>query len=249
MGILKKKSLLLVGIMVLLYNCTRGSANPDTFVINDTLQVFAQLKYSDDFDSGFENWIPEHEKEMHLSIINGALDINAPGGSTTWFKEKLRAPVMIEYEAVVVDKSGPNDRISDLNCFWMATDRENPDDFLKKSEERKGIFGNYDPMQLYYVGLGGHHNTKTRFRRYYGTGEKPLLPEHDLSDEKYLITPNAVNKIRIVVYEGIVQYYRNEQLIFDFFDPLPYSEGYFGIRTVRNHLTVNNFRVYALSKN
>ena len=248
MGTYIKNSLLLVGVMVLLFNCTRGSADSDTIIINDTLQVAVSLVFADDFDSGFENWIPEHEKEMHLSIINGTLDINAPGGSTTWFKEKLIAPVMIEYEAVVVEKDGPNDRVSDLNCFWLATDPEYPNDFFKKSKERNGIFGNYDPMQLYYVGLGGHHNTKTRFRRYDGTGEKPLLPEHDLSDEKYLITPNAVNRIRIVVYRGIVQYYRNGQLIFDFFDPHPYSEGYFGIRTVRNHMTVNNFRVYTLSQ-
>lgn len=249
MGTYTKKSLFLAGMIVLLYNCTHGSADADTIFINDTLQVAASLVFADDFDSGFENWVPEHEKEMILpSIIKGALVINAPDGSTTWFKEKLTAPVMIEYEAVVIGKGGPNDRVSDLNCFWLATDPGYPNDFFKKSKERKGIFENYDHMQLYYVGLGGHNNTKTRFRRYDGTGEKPLLPEHDLSDEKYLITPNAVNRIRIVVYHGIVQFYRNEQLIFDFFDPHPYSEGYFGIRTVRNHMTVNNFKVYSLSE-
>jgi hypothetical protein len=214
--------------------------------INDTLLLDASLIFFDNFDTGLSDWVAEHEREMHLSVVDGKMDIDAPMGSTTWFREKLEAPLMIEYDIEIIKMDGPNDRVSDLNCFWLATDPSNRDDFFKESVNRKGIFSNYDHMKLYYVGLGGHNNTRTRFRRYDGTGEKPLLAGHDLSDELYLITPNEVNSIRIIVYKNIVQYYRNGLLIFDFYDEFPHKEGYFGIRTVRNHLTVDNFKVYSL---
>jgi hypothetical protein len=98
------------------------------------------------------------------------------------------------------------------------------------------------------VGLGGHTNTKTRFRRYAGNGQKPLLPEHDLSDEVYLIVPNVPNRIRIMVYNTTIQYWRNEQLIFNVYDSSPHDSGYFAFRTVNNHLIVDNFNVYGLTK-
>lgn len=135
-----------------------------------------------------------------------------------------------------------------MNCFWLATDPKNPDNFFAKPSIRNGKFGTYDGLKLYYVGLGGHHNTKTRFRRYTGNGDKPLLPEHDLSDQIFLITPNKKNQIKIIVYENHIQYYRNEELIYDFYDEEPYSSGYFGIRTVNNHMSVDNFKIYTLKK-
>ncbi|MGF1637856.1 MAG: DUF6250 domain-containing protein [Cyclobacteriaceae bacterium] len=113
---------------------------------------------------------------------------------------------------------------------------------------RDGKFSQYDSLQLYYVGLGGHYNTKTRFRRYSGDGNKPLLPEHDLSDHETLILPNVQTKIRIIVYDQIIQYYKNGQLIFNYLDEQPYGSGHFGFRTVNNHMTIDNFKIYALKK-
>ncbi len=36
-------------------------------------------------------------------------------------------------------------------------------------------------------------------------------------------------------------------LVFDFEDPEPYHEGYFGIRTYKNHMRVDNLKVYRLT--
>lgn len=129
----------------------------------------------------------------------------------------------------------------------MAKDPENPDALFANSEKRGGKFSNYDSLRLYYMGVGGHDNSKTRFRRYTGKGDRPLLPEHDLSEPKYLIKPNKVTKIKIIAYNGIIQYYRDGQCIVDFYDPNPYSSGYFGFRTVNNHMTIDNFRVFRLT--
>lgn len=207
-----------------------------------------ELIAEDDFSSDLKSWVIEQLPGGSTSIIDGQFDIDDFTGCTAWFNQKLEGNLLIEYDALVIDKGGNNDRVSDLNCFWMAEDINNPNDFFAESEKRGGKFQNYHNLRLYYVGLGGHDNTKTRFRRYVGGGERPCLPEHDLDDAKYLITANKVNKIRLIVFDNIVQYYFNGQLVFDILDDKPYKEGYFGIRTYKNHLTIDNFKVFKLKK-
>ncbi|REE01992.1 DUF6250 domain-containing protein [Marinoscillum furvescens] len=223
--------------------------------LTDDLKVKAELIHSDDFSEGISNWKVEQMPKGSVYHKDGKLEVNDWRGCTVWFKEKLEGPIMIEYDAVVLqdttkseEEDGIYDRASDLNCFWMATDSENPDNLFANSESRSGKFTNYNSLSLYYTGMGGHFNTKTRFRRYSGNGEKPLLPEHDLSDPKYLITPNQLKQIRLVAYDGVIQYYRNGELIYDYRDPNPYTEGHFGLRTVHNHMTLDNFKVYRLTK-
>lgn len=87
-------------------------------------------------------------------------------GCTVWFKHKLNAPIQIEDDVTVNDKKEQFDRVSDFNYFLMAKDPKNPTDFFKESKNRQGIFTNYHELTQYYVGYGGHDNTKTRFRRY-----------------------------------------------------------------------------------
>jgi hypothetical protein len=128
----------------------------------------------------------------------------------------------------------------------MAIDPEHPDD-LFANRKRGGRFRNYHPLRLYYVGYGANDNTTTRFRRYPGDGTRPCLPEHDLRDKRFMHTPNRTMKIRIVVNGSKVQYFRDEECVFDFVDEHPYAEGWFGFRTVRNHLRIDRFKVYQLS--
>ena len=208
--------------------------------------VLCELITEDAFESGLDNWIIEQVPGGKVTCKHGKMDIDDASGCTVWFREKFQGNILIEYEAVVVDSGGVNDRVSDLNCFWMAMDLDHPGDFFASSEKRKGIFQNYHELKLYYVGLGGHDNSKTRFRRYAGGGERPVLPEHDLSNEAYLIQANKVNRIQLLVYKQHIQYYYNGVLVFDIEDPEPYHEGYFGIRTYKNHMRVDNLKVYRL---
>jgi hypothetical protein len=94
--------------------------------------------------------------------------------------------------------------------------------------------------------MGGHDNTKTRFRKYLGNGERPLEPQHDLDDAKYLIIPNKKNKIRIIATKESSQFYCNDSLIFDISIGNQYTSGYFGIRSYKNHLRVDNFKIMNL---
>lgn len=214
--------------------------------INDTLTAKARLVYLDAFELGFQNWKVEQMPGGTVEVDNGKMEITDVSGCTVWLTKKLEGPIMISYDAYVIDEGGPQDRVSDLNCFWMAQDREHPEDLFANSVKRGGKFSNYDSLRLYYMGVGGHDNSKTRFRRYTGNGERPLLPEHDLTDEKYLIKPNKLTQIKIIAYDGIVQYYRDGKRIIDFYDPEPYTSGHFGFRTVNNHMTLDNFKVFSL---
>ncbi len=185
-----------------------------------------------------DNWVVEQQEGGIVEFSGNTMEITDAKGCTVWFKHKLEAPIKIQYDVTVIDNGGPRDRVSDLNCFWMSNDPENPNDFFKNSDRRGGAFLNYHYLHQYYVGYGGHHNKKTRFRRYDGNLERTLLPEHDLTDPKFMITPNKNIRIELVVDENKVSYTNNGEIVFEINDPTPYSSGYFGIRTVNNHMKI-----------
>ena len=201
-----------------------------------------QIVYEDHFQS-LENWVAELEQPGTVSVRGGVLTIDVPAGCTLWFKPELSNPVRIEYEATMIAAGGPNDRVSDLNCFWMATDARSPGDFF--AARRSGKFADYNQLRAYYVGQGGNSNTTTRFRRYIGDPVlRPLLPEHDLKDPTVLLTPNAPQRISLLAQGSTIRYSNNGRLIFDFHDPQPYTRGRFGFRTTRSHVELRNIRVY-----
>jgi len=202
------------------------------------------LLFRDDFDSDLSQWVVEQVAPGTTQIQQGALDIHDVGGCTVWFKEKLSSPVLIECEVTMIQAGGANDRVSDLNVFWMATDPANPEKFFANSAKRAGLFKNYHPLRLYYVGYGANDNTSTRFRRYPGDGSRPLLPEHDLSDASLMNVPNKTIKIQLLADGGKIQFLRDGEVVFDFPDREPFREGWFGIRTLHNHMRVDAFRVY-----
>jgi hypothetical protein len=135
----------------------------------------ATLLFADDFASA-DAWVMEAEQPAARVVArDGLLDIDTPAGLTLWFKPRLTGAIQIEFEAAAVAEGGPNDQVSDLNVFWMAT---NPDGGAPMSPFRAGRFEAYNDLRTYYVGLGGNRNTTTRFRRYIGDPEqRPLLAQ------------------------------------------------------------------------
>lgn len=174
---------------------------------------------------------------------DGVLVIQDTGGCTAWWSERLVAPVEISYEVTVVMAGGKTDRVSDLNCFWMAQDPRSAAAPFAPGQARTGKFSDYDSLLTYYVGYGGNNNTTTRFRRYDGTAARPLLPEHDRREKKFLLEGNRTYRIRLVAKDGVAEYYRDGEKIFSFTDPAPLTAGWFAIRTVRSHLIVKNLKI------
>jgi hypothetical protein len=213
-----------------------------------TTQPFTlgKVLYSDDFGNDSGQWLLELESGGAVTFTHNTLDINVPAGATLWFKPTLTGPILIQYEATAIKADGPNDRVSDLNCFWMANDSRSPNDIF--ATRRSGKFADYNQLQTYYVGQGGNNNTTTRFRRYIGDPIlRPLLPQFDLKDLADMLTPNQPQLIQLVADGSTIQYYRDHKLIFDFKDNHPYTTGHFAFRTTKSHLQFRQFRVYKLN--
>ena len=192
-----------------------------------------------DIDRDLAAWRVEQTPGGSVVAREGALVIEDNGGCTVWLREKLVAPVEINYEVTVVAKGGPHDRVSDVNCFWMASDPGS----RTMPAGRSGRFADYDSLRTYYVGMGGWDNTRTRFRRYAGDATKPLLPQYDLRAKKYLLGGNATYRIRLVARDGKAEFWRNGERVFVYDDSRPLTEGWFGIRTVNSHLEIRRVTV------
>jgi hypothetical protein len=213
------------------------------------------LLFSDDFHQhqrqhqpgGLDGrWVVEAERGGTVVARDGRMEIDVPAGCTVWFKPLIEGPVEIEYEVTAVAAGGANDRVSDVNCFWMARDARSPDDLF--ATPRSGRFAEYNQLKCYYVGLGGNGNTTTRFRRYIGDPElRPLLPEHDLAGPRHLLVANRPQKIQLVAAGHAIRFRRDGRTVFEMNDPEPYTSGWFGLRTTANHMVVRRFRVYRLT--
>ena len=122
-------------------------------------------------------WKVESESpDYKVSFSGDTCEILSPKGLTLWRKEKMSGNVTIEYDACVAVEGKLGDRLSDLNCFWMASDPK-ASDIWKRMNWRNGVFVNCYSLQLYYLGYGGNYNSTTRFRRYDGN-------EAGVTDEK-----------------------------------------------------------------
>lgn len=205
-----------------------------------------RLIHRDDFRHGLGLWIIEAERPGRFEAANGVLDIDSPAGVTLWFRHRLKSPVAIEYDVTAVAAGGPNDQVSDINCFWMASDsRARTGDI--REQTRSGAFADYDALRTYYAGIGGNRNTSSRFRRYVGrAGDRPLLPQHDLSGAVDLIEPNRSYHIRLEAVGSRIALLRDGRAMFRLDDPDPYTNGHFGLRTTASHLRVRDFRVFRL---
>lgn len=205
-----------------------------------------RLIHRDDFRRGLGQWIVEAERPGRFEATDGVLDIDSPAGVTLWFRHRLVSPVAIEYVVTAVAASGANDQVSDINCFWMATDSRSPTGDIR-AWRRSGAFADYDELRTYYAGIGGNRNTSSRFRRYVGrVGDRPLLPQHDLSAAADLIEPNRAYHIRLEADGGRIALLRDGRAMFRLDDRDPYTAGHFGLRTTASHLRVRDFRVFRL---
>ncbi len=235
------KPLYLIAILLSLF--FQSVSQVSTQPVNSNLINFkkGKLLYKDDFDKNLNNWIAEipSSPNSKVSIEDKRLLIDVDGGATIWFNKKLSGNIMIEFNRKVVIANGKNDRLSDLNVFWMATDPRKVNLFT-----RKGVLSEYDSLQLYYVGFGGNTNKTTRFRKYPGNGDRILLKEY--TDKPHLLEANRDYLIRIVVYHGATRFYVDDEEWFSYDDRDPLREGYFGFRTTESRQSMDNFKVYKL---
>lgn len=201
-----------------------------------------KLLFSDDFQAALDTnrWKSEMAPlpDSRVAVSNGKLILDTKGGVTVWLNQLLSGNLVIEYKRTVIVKDGINDRLSDFNQFWMTSDPRNTNLFT-----RNGVLESYDSLLLYYIGMGGNTNKSTRFRKYEG-GERKLLQEY--TDKGHLLEANKTYSITTVVKNGLTQFYVDGELFFEWNDPNPLRQGYFGFRSTKSHQEIDDIKIYSI---
>jgi Domain of unknown function (DUF6250) len=202
-----------------------------------------QLMGSDSFETVLDTnkWFVELSPQINndVRVKNKQLVVDVANGATIWWTKKLKNKWVIEFDRTIPIAHQTNDRLSDFNVFWQATDPHSG-----KLMGRTPAFENYDSLRLYYVGFGGNTNTTTRFRKYQGTGERTLLAEY--TDSTHLLVANTTYHCRIIFKIDTMDFYINDVLFFSFKDKQPLKHGYFGFRTTQSRQLIDNFRVFQI---
>lgn len=214
-----------------------------TPALTQTGTASTTLIFEDNFENGLDSskWITEIAPQPYSRayVHNGKLFMDTKGGITLWLAIPLSGNYVIEYDRIVLLDTGVNDRVSDLNQFWAASDIRNSNLFT-----RNGVLESYDSLQLYYVGMGGNTNKTTRFRKYQGTGERTLVQEY--TDAAHLLQPNKTYHVKTIVENGTTSFWIDGERYFSYTDPTPLPKGYFGLRSTKSRQAVDNLVIYAL---
>jgi hypothetical protein len=71
-----------------------------------------------------KGWVVEAEDPAAtVNETHGVIDIDSAKGITLWSPQRLSGPTAIRFDAMAA-AGGPNDKVSDLNAFWMATEKD-----------------------------------------------------------------------------------------------------------------------------
>ncbi len=200
-----------------------------------------KILFEDQFAKPGNRWLLETQSAAPaiITMDSGRMIIDAKKDATVWLDQPLSGNMLIDCYREVWMHGGAHDRLSDMNFFWMASDPRNSTLFT-----RKGFFKEYDSLQLYYAGIGGNNNSTTRFRKYTGDGEKPILREY--TDASHLLLPNHRYHIQILIKEGLTECWIDGERVFSFQDPHPLTTGYFGFRTTKSRQVISDVVIYRL---
>lgn len=190
-------------------------------------------------------WRVESEApDYRVTFSSDTCEITAPKGLTLWRKEKMHQDMTVEYDVYVT-----NDRLSDMNCFWMASDPK-AKDIWAREKWRNGIFLRCYTLQMYYLGYGGNYNKTTRFRRYNGdeagvddASKRPAILK-EYTDAAHLLKPDHWYHVKVESKQNHTRFFIDGECIVDYFDPQPLTSGWFGFRTTLSRTRITNFKSY-----
>ncbi|MEA5404344.1 DUF6250 domain-containing protein [Arcicella sp. DC2W] len=201
-----------------------------------------KILFTEDFQGVLnpQKWVSEIEPLPNSKVytVNNKLVLDTKGGVSVWFNQKLKGNYMITFKRKFVLNGGVNDRLSDLNVFWLVEDPKNTNLFT-----RTGKFEDYDNLNMYYVGMGGNTNTTTRFRKYQD-GNRKLLAEKN--EAKYLLKANHEYQIKIIVKDNMTSFWADDEKLFEAKDEHFPIQSYFGFRSTFSHQEIWDFKVVGL---
>lgn len=249
----------------------------ETFTIGEEL-------YSTDF-SDQDNWAIQvstdnTEFAERIEVKDGILDLYMPKrGCTAWLKKKFEGPITVTYQVRCPSDTVMGDAVmvTDVNNFWHCSDPREFDAILTTTDTHyHGGFLSYHELHGYYASTGGGRNSTTRMRRYPRWVDGKDVPHIALNSNdrkpEFLIEPDAWHTIQLVAFDGIIQYIKDGQVVYEFkdgdtitvetrdkdgrrqkheetytLDKYPaYNEGYFGFRMVSTHHQYKNLKIHRL---
>jgi hypothetical protein len=200
------------------------AAPPGPVLVRDDFRTFDARRWRVEAEKG--------DPREAASVKDGSLLLDSRGGLTVWLTQPLDGHYEIAWTCTVLDEGKPGDRVSDMNMFWQA----------QVDRPRSGKLEDYDRVPMFYAGIGGNHNTTSRFRRLDGSGERRLLQEY--TDQPWLLRANHPYRVRIVVdgagtrlYVDDVQYFASRDRV---------GAGLFGLRTTLSRQRIADFTVVRL---
>lgn len=218
---------------------------------------------TDDFRHGLGRWRVESQAaDTRVEAHDGVLEVHATAGVTIWFREPFEGDYEIRFKATPVKVSFPGfpDRVSDLNFFWNASTASGEDPSVIKAD---GSLNAYNPLNLYYVGLGANGNRTTRLRRYDGSSARPQItgyadpPEVTPADDAGPLPAFArledgrpiqvrIRSLAPAADRAGLLVLANDVPVFSWRDPAPYRKGWFAFRTTTSHFLISDFSVIRL---
>jgi hypothetical protein len=223
-----------------------------------------QVLASDDFRGDLRQWkVDAQDPATLVKVLGGALDVYAPEGVTVWFKNKFSGNYEIRFTATPVEESFEKypKRVSDLNVFWNASVGGSKDGD-PSAQGFDGTLAAYNPLHLYYVGLGANGNKTTRLRKYDGSALRPQIAGYAEAtdagpDDRSGVPPDFARlaagqavQLRIVSRQATgadpqtLKFFANDHLVFGYADAVPYTEGWFAFRTAKSHFRISDFKVF-----
>jgi hypothetical protein len=234
-----KKIMILLSFVLLPFVFLMQTAFAKTaanFPALNKMSVSYEANFSDHFH---DDWIVEMEQQPDSNVYtkNNTLILNTKGGVTVWLKKPLSGNYLISYKRRFTLANGANDRLSDLNQFWIAKDPKQQNLFT-----RTGALAEYDTLDLWYMGMGGNYNSTTRFRHYDGKGNRVLLKEY--LDKQWLLISNHEYHVVTEVNNGFTRVWIDGKLFFEHKLKQKSSQGYFGFRSTFSHQSISDFKIY-----
>ncbi len=208
------------------------------------------ILFEDDFSTDLGNWWFEGTEKVF--IADGKLHIDANSGddtkghaSTVWCRERISAEnVVISFDAYVV---GSSTDINNINFFLNYSNPDGTDIYDTRQDRLSGSYSLYHDLNGYiftYVNdvagespsVAGVPKGRFRIRR---------CPGFELLSSDY--TYNGRGKIHRhieIIKEGNkLQYKVDGTVRAEAIDENPWNEGYFGFRTFRTELIIDNLTV------
>ncbi|MFC2076686.1 DUF6250 domain-containing protein [candidate division KSB1 bacterium] len=195
--------------------------------------------FQDDFALDLRYWWWEGGEPK---IDDGELCLDGRGPSILWCRIPFRGKISIEYTARAILGLGGNDRLSDLNFYWMTSHRSKQMDVQQFFESRSA--GELDPdgnYRAYRLENGGDDNRVTRLVRFDPDSGRTVLVEY--RDRNLLLEPNQDYRYRLLIGYWLLEVYRDDELVLRIDDPNLITPGYFGLASQDSHVHFDNVRV------